>query len=45
MEQAVWPGHERTKDLVKDQSPGSAIGNPNVSPAIGTTMNPSATSP
>ena len=27
MEQASWPGHERTKDLVKDQSPGSA-GNP-----------------
>ncbi len=27
MQEAGWPGHERTKDLVKDQSPGSA-GNP-----------------
>lgn len=27
MEQAGWPGHERTKDLVTDQSPGPA-GNP-----------------
>ena len=24
MEQAGWPGHERTKDLVTDQSPDSA---------------------
>ena len=24
MEQSSWPSHERTKDLVQDQSPGSA---------------------
>jgi len=40
MEKAGWPGQERTKDLVKDQSPGSA-GNPgylNNDPTAQTTL-------
>ncbi len=33
VEQAIGPGHERTKDLVNDQSPDSVMGNTGVLPA------------